>query len=154
MNRTSRRGSVLQQPASANVEQTRVFRWIRVAFLLGSVAVAAELLLLHHTEEATQILPLVILAIGIVMVPWQARRPSRALTLATKLHLLICAVSAGVGLWLHFDANQAFERELSPSLSGFALFWKAIQGTAPPSLAPGAMLQLAMLGWISTMERR
>jgi len=46
---------------------------------------------------------------------------------------------------LHYRGNVEFERERDPSLSGLALVWEALRG-ATPSLAPGAMAQLGLLG--------
>jgi hypothetical protein len=60
---------------------------------------------------------------------------------------MLALVAGGVaGLWLHYRANVEFEREISPSLTGPALFWKAIQGASPPSLAPAALIHLGLLG--------
>ena len=57
-------------------------------------------------------------------------------------------LSGFVGTFLHFRANIEFEVEMYPGLAGFELYWKAIQGASPPSLAPGAMIALGLLGLI------
>ena len=54
-------------------------------------------------------------------------------------------MSGVVGLWLHYQGNTEFELEMYPSLEGLALFWEAIRG-ATPTLAPGTMLELGLLG--------
>jgi hypothetical protein len=56
-------------------------------------------------------------------------------------------VAGLVGLVLHFRGNLEFEREDDPSLRGLRLIWKALRG-ATPTLAPGALAQLGLLGLV------
>jgi hypothetical protein len=51
-----------------------------------------------------------------------------------------------VWLILHFRANVEFALEGHPDLEAGALIWEAVQGTAPPTLAPGAMILLGLAG--------
>ena len=51
-------------------------RVLAALFLFGSVGTAAELLLLEHTEDAWQKAPLVLIAIGCVVLAVLAVRPS------------------------------------------------------------------------------
>ena len=66
--------------------------------------------------------------------------------------MLLFIGAGALGLWLHFTANLEFEREVSPSLQGIELIWKAIRGAAPPSLAPAAFMQLGFLGLICSYQ--
>jgi hypothetical protein len=52
---------------------------------------------------------------------------------------------------LHYRANQKFELEADPNMTGFALFSKVMTGAAP-ALAPGAMIQLGLLGLVYTFR--
>jgi hypothetical protein len=49
---------------------------------------------------------------------------------------------------LHFRGNMAFQLDIDPSLSGWALADKVLRAKAPPTMAPGAMAQLGLLGLI------
>ena len=42
--------------------------------------------------------------------------------------------------------------ESQPTLAGMALFWEAIRAKTPPLLAPGAMVQLGLLGLVYTYK--
>lgn len=118
--------------------------------LLGLLGTGAELLLVGHTEGFWQLVPLVLIAAALVLVAWSALR-ARCSVLRALQAVMALSVAAGlVGLFQHYQANAEFELEMYPSLRGFELFWKAIQGASPPTLAPGAMILLGLLGLVCT----
>lgn len=132
---------------------TRAWRTLgplRIALLgiigLGIVGLAAELGLLEHYEDPWQTAPLVLLGAAtiaiVVHLVWD--RGARGL-LALRIVGGLVTLAGPIGLFLHYRANTEFEQELSPDLRGFELFWEAIHGVSPPSLAPGAMIQLGLL---------
>ena len=59
--------------------------------------------------------------------------------------MVMLVLSGFVGLWLHYQGNTEFEREMYPTLNGFELFRESLTG-ATPTLAPGTMLELGFLG--------
>mgnify|MGYP000163559018 CR=1 FL=1 len=138
---------------TANTADTRARRTLgplRIAILgiigLGIVGLATELGLLEHYEEAWQTAPLILLGAAtiaiVVHLAWD--RGARSL-LALRIVGALVTMAGPIGLFLHYRANTEFEQELSPDLKGFELFWEAIHGVSPPSLAPGAMMQLGLL---------
>jgi hypothetical protein len=58
-----------------------------------------------------------------------------------------------VGIALHYRGSTEFQKEIDPSISGFALFRKAMKAQAPPALAPGLMTQLGVLGLALTYRQ-
>ena len=115
--------------------------------LLGTIGLIAELLLMEHFEDWEQVIPLVVLGLGLVASTLAALRPIRP-TVRIFQALMGAFILAGlVGLWLHYRGNEAFELEIAPAMGGFALVWKAMRG-AVPTLAPGALVQLGLLGLI------
>jgi hypothetical protein len=121
-------------------------RYILVIFVFGLIGTAADLLLVEHFDGFQQSIPLVLCGLSLASVAWVARNNGRA---ALRFHqgvMALVIISGFVGLWLHYTANIEFELEMYPDLAGFPLFWKAIQGASPPSLAPGAMMGLGLLG--------
>ena len=117
--------------------------------LFGSAGLLAELLLLEHYDEAYQLIPLVLLAAGLVSGLAVGLRPSRRTIRLFQAVMAAFVVAAVLGLWLHVRGNAAFEREIDASAGGVALLWIALRG-ATPSLAPGALAQLGLLGLILT----
>lgn len=124
----------------------RLRGFLLAIFSLGCLGTGTELFLVEHTEDAWQWAPLVLAAAGLLLAGWNTVRAGRVSGRAFQALMLLFLASAGVGLWLHHEANLEFEREIYPDLSGWALFLKAIRGTAPPSLAPMAMAVLGLLG--------
>ena len=123
----------------------RVRRCLLAMFVLASLGTATELVLLEHTEEAAQWVPLVLIAAALAVLAWQGMLPSRASVRAFQGLMLAFAGSGAVGVALHYRANAEFEREMHPEAAGAELFRGAIAG-ATPALAPGTMVLLGSVG--------
>lgn len=124
-------------------------RFLLAIFLFGVLGTGAELLLIGHNENFLQLIPLMLLTLGLIVLAWRAvdRRPAGLRALQGTMILFV--ISGLVGLWLHYKGNVEFELEMYPSLKGLPLFWKALKG-ATPVLAPGTMIGFGLLGLIYT----
>jgi len=112
----------------------------------GVAGILAELLLLEHTEGRWQIFPVALLAAAAIVITWNiVDRQSAAGIRVLQGVMLAFVVCGAVGIVLHYNGNVEFELERNSDQSGLALFWEAIKG-ATPSLAPGAMVQLGLMG--------
>lgn len=120
--------------------------------VLGVIGIMAELLLLAHTEDANQWIPIVLGAAAIVLSAVVALRPSRGSIRLFQIVMLLMILSGGVGMYLHLHANMEFQTEMDATLKGFALFRKSIVAKSPPALAPGAMAQLGLIGLAFTYK--
>jgi hypothetical protein len=119
--------------------------FLLVALLLSLAGTLAELLLLEHFEDAWQWAPIALLAAALLTLGFYAlERGPRSLNVLRVL-MVLCVVSGFVGVLLHYRGNVEFELEMYPDLSGWKLFKDAMMG-ATPALAPGAMLQLGLIG--------
>lgn len=128
----------------------RALRWIIVGlFYFGFAGTVAELWLLEHTESFAQWLPFLVLLGSAGAMGWAVLRPGPASLWAARLTTLAVAVTGAAGVYLHYRGNVAFELEMDPGLQGLALVRDALKG-ATPSLAPGLMIQLGLLGWAYT----
>jgi len=127
-------------------------RLILVVLVIGMAGIAAELLLLAHDEDWLQFIPLVLLALGVAALVVITVRPSAGAVRAWQGLAVLFVLSGLLGTGLHFQANIEFQLEVDPSLSGLALYTKAARAKAPPALAPGAMVQLGLLGLIFTFR--
>ncbi len=124
----------------------RTLLWL--CLVLSVAGTAADLLLLGHYEDPWQWAPIVLLGMSLAVLVWRRISPSQVATTMVRITMVAMMGAAALGLWFHLQGNLEFEREVSPSLQGAALFWKAIRGASPPSLAPAALLQLGFLGLI------
>jgi hypothetical protein len=136
---------IRNEPGAAGT--LRVLRTLLlIIFLLGLMGTTVELLLVGHVEEFWQFLPLVIISLTLVVLGWCAAHRGSASMRAFQGTMMLFIVSGCVGLWLHYRANVEFALETHPPLRGATLFLKAINGAVPPTLAPGIMIQLGLLG--------
>ena len=97
--------------------------------------------------------PLVALGAGIGALVWHALAASRASRLVLRLAMLALVVAGAAGLWLHYESNEEFQRELDPALRGWRLVLATLRAHSPPSLAPAALGLLGALGWITASQR-
>jgi hypothetical protein len=128
---------------------------IRLALLailvLGIVGTGVELLLLKHTEDWWQWVPIVLFGLGIAALAWAAARPSRASVKAFEFVMVVFLASGVLGTIQHFSGNVRDASESNPSLAGTELYFEALMGTTP-ALAPGAMIQLGLVGLLFTFR--
>jgi hypothetical protein len=129
-----------------------VRRFLCVILILGMAGTAVELLLLKHDEDRIQLIPLVLLAAGLVAVIAHALRPSASTAGAIQVTMAAFVAAGIAGLYFHYRANVEFQLEGDPSLAGRALWMKALEAKAPPALAPGVMVQLGLLGLAYTFR--
>ena len=115
--------------------------------VLGILGITAELLLMEHFDSWTQAIPLVVLALGFAGAVAAAVRPTGPSVRIFQAAMGAFIVAGIAGLWLHYRGNHAFELEVAPAARGADLIWKALRG-AVPTLAPGALVQLGLLGLI------
>ena len=129
-----------------------ILRWgLLLIFVLGTVGLGTELLLLGHFEEWRQQVPLVLLVLGLVLLAIRLFYRSAIILRLFRLTMLAFVLGGMVGLWFHLSANMEFELEMYPTLSGLKLLSKALGG-AMPALAPGALVQLGLIGFLYTYQ--
>jgi hypothetical protein len=120
-------------------------------FVLGVLGTGLELLFLGHTQGVSQLIPLVLIVMSLLALLWHGldRRSGSLRTFQVTMMLVLTSGLVGTGL--HYRANQKFELEADPNMKGFALLTKVMTGAAP-ALAPGAMIQLGLLGLVYTFR--
>ena len=124
---------------------------LMVILVIGLVGLLAELLLLEHTEDQWQRLPIFCIVASLIILIWHAA-DRRALSLRFfQVTMALFVIVGGLGLLLHLKGNLAFELEMDPSAAGWPLMWSALKG-ATPTLAPGAMVQLGLIGLAYTFR--
>ena len=125
-------------------------RGLLLVFLLGSVGLGAELLLLGHFEEWRQLVPLVLLGCGLVLSAARLILQGSVPAAPVSPHHAGFRRRRVAGLLVSSErANMEFELELYPTLAGLELLSGALAG-ALPALAPGALLQLGLVGLLYT----
>jgi hypothetical protein len=137
-------------------EATTPMAMVRLAMfsilLIGMLGSGTELLLLDHTEDWRQWIPLILIALGLLVSGWHMLH-STARSVRVLRAIFIGFIAGGLaGMYFHYQGSAEFKLESNPSLRGWPLFWAAVKGKAPPLLAPGAMMQLGLIGWTYTFK--
>ena len=88
------------------------------------------------------------------MVSWRMITGSTTSALVLRALMLLFLAAGATGIYLHYAANVEFQRETDPNLSGRALLWSVLQAKVPPALAPGVMVQLALVGLAYTYRHK
>ena len=120
-------------------------RFILGVFVFGVLGTGSELLLLGHTEDPLQFVPLILLALSLVLVTLLVVTPGTAVLRLFRVIMMLFIISSAIGLYLHISANAEFEIEMYPSMQGVELLWESLRG-ALPALAPGTMAYLGLMG--------
>ncbi len=127
-------------------------RFLLAIFLLGAAGISGELLLMGHYEDFYQQIPLVLSALALAAVMASLLRPGRGTVNLFRAIMTLFVFSGIIGAVLHFQVNMEFQLEMDPSLQGYNLYRKAILAKTPPALAPGAMIQLGLIGLAYTFR--
>ena len=125
---------------------SRALHLLLVAALIG---IALELLLLGHTEDLLQWIPLALAVLALAALGWNHWSPSLASRRTTQAVMWLLILSGAAGIVLHFLGSREFQLETDPTLSGLPLVWKVIRAQSPPALAPATMALLGALGLIA-----
>lgn len=117
----------------------------------GLVGTATELLLMGHTEDLAQLIPLLLIGLSLLTLVWYGAGKSAGSLRVLRGVMLLSMVSGAVGSFLHYRGNVEFELERMPGLTGLALFKESMTG-ATPALAPGTMVLIGALGLLFTLR--
>jgi len=116
-----------------------------VTLLVSLIGTTAELLLLEHFEDVWQWTPIALLTAALLTLGWHALERGPTSLNVLRAIMVLSLASGFVGLLLHYRGNVEFELEMYPDLAGWKLFKDSMMG-ATPSLAPGAMMQIGLIG--------
>jgi hypothetical protein len=112
----------------------------------------AELLLLRHLGSPSELVPLVLIGLALVILSWHAVKQHRASVRAVQAIMGLFLVAGVAGIALHYQSSMEFKLETNSALSGWSLFWTVMSAKSPPPLAPGAMIQLGLVGLAYTYQ--
>lgn len=137
-----------EEPVTLSV----VRKALLIILVLGIAGVLLELLLLEHTDGKLQLLPVGLLVAGLLVVSGHVVIPANgALLRALQAAMALFVVSGAAGVFFHYRGNAEFEVERNVAIAGFDLFRESMMG-ATPALAPGAMVQLGLIGLAYTFR--
>ena len=119
-----------------------------VAF--GLLGLGTELIFLEHYEEPSMAIPFGAIVAALAAVIFLAVRPSRVAVRLARVVMSLFVFVGLLGIVLHYQGSLEFQIDMDPEATASQLFWKVLHMKAPPTLAPGAMVQLGLLGLLTT----
>lgn len=141
----------MRQPFSTRSFEDTVRAAVIALIIIGILGIGVELVLIGHYDENWQILPLVVLGLGLLATIPAWKHPSRGTLRFFQVVMLTFIVTGVLGIWRHYAGNVEWELERNSDLEGLKLFVESIHG-ATPILAPGAIAQLGLLGFVFTFR--
>jgi hypothetical protein len=116
----------------------------------GLVGIATELVFLEHYEDPPMFIPLGTITLALIALAMHAVAGTAGTLRLLRISMLVLLVSGGIGVVLHYRGSLEFQVDMDPTLSATQLFWKVMHMKAPPTLAPGVLAQMGLLGLLST----
>jgi hypothetical protein len=113
--------------------------------LFGLVGLIIELVFLKHTDGSLELLPIWLMVGALAVVIWDGIRRSAASRGMVALVMAAFVVTGLAGVILHYRANVGYEQDSNPGEGKNEVYKKAVMG-ATPTLAPGAMVELGLVG--------
>ena len=136
---------------NARTTEETLRRGLLAVLAIGLLGTEVELALLKHTDGAWQVLPLVMIGFGIAMVAFVLLAPGVISIRGLEALMWLFMASGAIGAILHFKGNVAYAKDSNPSLAGSELYREAVMGSTP-TLAPGTMIQLGLVGLLFTFR--
>ena len=118
--------------------------------LFGLLGTAVELVLLRHDDDGWTILPFVVSAFAGIATLARLVRPVPASVRWLWIAMVLLVAEGVPHVGLHYAGGLEFQTEMDPTMSRSQRFWNVLHMPAPPALAPGILMQLGLLGLIST----
>jgi hypothetical protein len=121
-------------------------RVILAVLLMGMAGLLLELTLLNHYEDLKQWIPLAVLSAGLVSILVQLAHQRAWTLMIVRLIMVLFILSGLLGMYFHYHGSREFQLEMDPSMRGTTLIWKVLRAKSPPTLSPGMMVQMGILG--------
>jgi hypothetical protein len=114
--------------------------------LLGSGGLLAELALLAHYADFKQQIPLVLLAAALAAIVIDLAASRLWSRRFVQLVMLLFVAVGLLGMYFHYQGSREFQIEMDPTMTGMNLMWHVLRAKSPPTLSPGTMVQMGILG--------
>ena len=123
---------------------------ILIVLALGLLGTTTDLLLIEHYEDTLQLIPIGLAAFAMAVVLWNAIGSTLVSVRMLQAAMVLLLGAGAVGMTLHYRGAAAFQWEMDATQSSWDVFKKVIRAKAPPLMAPGAMVQLGLIGLVYT----
>ena len=134
------------RPVTEDQRLSTISTVILSVLMIGMAGLLAELMLIAHYEDATQWIPIALLAAGLVGVAADFVLARSWTQLLIQLTMVLVIAAGVLGVYFHYRGSREFQIEMDPQMRGTTLIWHVLRAKSPPTLAPGSMIQIGILG--------
>lgn len=136
-------------------EESEILKTIRLILLItvisAMIGVEVELFLLGHLEPVLQLVPVLLIGVGLVSMAWYGfSRTGKSLRVFQGT-MALCIASGLIGIVIHLAFSASEAKKKDKTLQGMQLLRVAMTGVAP-LFAPGAMVQIGLVGLAYTFR--
>jgi hypothetical protein len=132
-------------------ELTTLRTIVLVTTVLALIGTGFELIFLGHIEGWAQLIPLVLIVLALLALCCYAVVRTGWCIRTFQVVMGLFLIAGIVGIVLHARSNIEFARELYPNIEPLELLRRTAAG-AIPALAPGAMMQIGLMGLAYTFS--
>ena len=118
---------------------------ILAVILLGLAGTGLELVFVNHFESSAQWVPVVLICLALLVLGAYGLVRAAALLRVFQAVMIMFIVSGAAGIGLHYQHDAERAQKDFPGIQGAELLRTAVSQEAP-LLAPGAMIELGILG--------
>ncbi len=131
-------------PAARLRRVQRFLRTLAATLFLGAIA---ELLLIGHAEDATQVIPFAVAGVALAALAYHRLDPGPTARRLLRASLALSVLASLAGVGFHLVANYGIALETRPEAAGLDLLVATVAGGVP-LLAPGILAVAAILGFL------
>ncbi len=129
------------------LRQLRTFLYALAAAMFAGTVL--ELLAVEHYQDAIQLIPFGLCALGVLAIGLVWLKPGPTVVLAFRVFMVITAVGSLFGVYKHLEGNYEFAHELRPR-AGFSDLLEATLKGGAPMMAPGILAIGAIIAVAAT----
>lgn len=133
---------LVRSPASAKALR----RIVLTILLFSMVGAFLDLFMIEHYGEWRQQIPLLLFGFTILTLFGHALLQSKWMVRLVQCSMILLAAGGILGLIFHYQVSAAFQLEMNESMPWWRVARHVLRATAPPALAPMAMVQMGLIG--------
>ena len=134
---------------------SEILKTIRLILLITAIStmigLEAELFLLGHLKALLQLVPVIVIAVGLGSIAWYGLTRTGTSIRVFQVTMSLCIAAGVLGMVFHLAFSATEARKKQNSLYGMRLIGEALTGVAPP-LAPAALIQVGVIGLAYTLR--
>lgn len=125
-------------------------RFMLAILIFAMTGTFVDMMLFDHYQTFWQKIPLVLLGIAALTLTGHLTVQNQITLRAFRSAMLLLILGGAAGIFFHVQASAEFHGELDSTASRWQLAWVVLHSKVPPTLAPGGLIQMGLIGLAAT----